>query len=315
MMPTPSASPAPSARPSDARPVTAMLVGAPKAGTTSLYRYAAQHPDIAAHEQRECSYFFSDDEYQQGYDACLSKYLPGQTKPTAAFLAKHVFTMYRDEAIDRLKQHNPGVHVFALLRNPVQRAYSSYWYARRRGWDPSPSFDRAIEWELNRAGDRADWLADRDRMHLRVGVYHPHIKNLHDAFGKDRVYAFLTDELSQNAAGLCGTIFQAMGVDPRFPPDLSREHNPAAAARSQAVARGVAGLLKSRGPIKRTIRRLIPHGLARRARHAVLGINEKPFTPPPMPDDTRRRLADYFAPHNEALGQLIGRDLSTWSDA
>ena len=149
-------------------------------------------------------------------------------------------------------------------------------------------------------------------MHLRVGVYHPHIHRLMETFGQERVHVLLNDDLARDAAALCRSIYDALGVDPTFTPDLTRAHNPAAAARSRAVARTVAGVLKSKNPVKRTIRKLIPHALARRARHALLSFNEKPFTPPPMHDDTRRRLADHFAPHNEILAQLIGRDLSSW---
>lgn len=301
------------AMPRNANPIRAMLVGAPKAGTTSLYRYAAQHRAITAHEQRECSYFFSDDEYKQGYDACLNKYFPPQAQPPAVFLAKHVFTMYRPEAVSRLKTHNPETHVFALLRDPIKRAYSSFWYSRRRGWDPAGSFEKAIEWETRCQAHDEAWLTDRDRMHMRVGIYHPHIERLIETFGQDRVHVLLTDDLARDAVGLCRAIYEAVGIDSTFTPDLTREHNPAAAARSQTVARTVAGVLKSKNPVKRTIRKFIPHALARKTRHALLSINEKPFTPPPMHDNTRRQLADYFTPHNEKLAQLIGRDLSVWS--
>jgi Sulfotransferase domain len=290
-----------------------MLVGAPKAGTTSLYRYAAQHPGIVSHDQREMTYFFSNEEYRRGYDACMGKYMPAVKQTDSVILAKHVFTMYSPDAVARLRDHNPHALIFALLRDPVRRAYSSYWYSRRRGWDTAKSFDEAIKWEMDRPGQEADWLADRDRMHLRVGIYHPYIRRLMETFGEDRVRVFLTDDLAQDAAGLCRTIYRTLVVDADFTPDLTRTHNPAATARSQTVARTVAGVLKSKGLLKRTVRRFIPHGLARRTRHALLRVNEKPFIPPPMPDDTRRNLADYFAPHNEELGKLIGRDLSAWS--
>ena len=294
--------------------VRAMLVGAPKAGTTSLYRYAVQHPGIASHKQRELTYFFSDDEYGRGYDACRDKYLPDPIPADAVFLAKLVFTMYSPDAVSRLKAHNPGAHVIALLRDPVRRAYSSYWYARRRGWDSAKSFDDAIRWEWDQPVPSDGWLDDRDRLHLHVGVYHPHIQRLRETFGVNRVHVFLTDDLAQDAAGLCRGIYEVLGAESGFVPDLSHQHNLAVAARSEVLARTMAGALKSKGPVRRTVRRFIPHGLARRARHTLLRLNEKPFTPPPMPDDTRRRLIDYFAPHNEALGQMIGRDLSAWSD-
>ncbi len=304
--------PAPNTLQRGSETIRAMLVGAPKAGTTSLYRYAVQHPNLLGHPQRELSYFFSNEEYNSGYDAATAKYFPSPTAEKALPLAKHVFTMYSPSAITRLKEHNPHTHVFALLRDPVRRAYSSFWYAKRRGWDTAKTFEQAIQWEADQTtGD--DWLTNRDRMHLHVGIYHPHINNLLDTFGKDQVHIFLTDDLASDAAKLCRSIYQATGVDPTFTPDLIQNHNTASAARSEPAARALASVLKSKNPLKRAIRKLIPHSLARRTRHALLALNEKPFTPPPMNEDTRRKLIDHFAPHNEQLAQLIGRDLSIWS--
>jgi len=292
-------------------PIRAMLVGAPKAGTTSLYRYAAQHPQLCCHPQRELSYFFCDEEYNKGYETCIIKYFAKQADDEAIPLAKHVFTMYCPDAVARLKEHSPDAHVFALLRNPVRRAYSSYWYARRRGWDTAKTFEQAIERESKHTDD--NWLEDRDRMHLHVGVYHTHIKRLIDTFSRDRVHIFLTEDLKDNAAGLCHTIFKAAGVDAGFTPDLTKDHNTASAARSESAARAIAGVLKSKNPIKRAARRLIPHSLARRTRHALLTLNEKPFTPPPMGKETEQQLLAYFTTHNEKLAELIGRDLSAWN--
>jgi len=293
------------------QPIRAMLVGAPKAGTTSLYRYAAQHPQLCCHPQRELSYFFCDEEYGKDYDACTAKYFAKLNGQQTVPLAKHVFTMYCPNAIARLKDQSPEAHVFALLRNPVRRAYSSFWYAKRRGWDAARTFEQAIERENNHTTDH--WLPDRDRMHLRVGVYYPHIKRLIETFGQDHVHIFLTEDLIDNAGSLCQTIFEASGVDPAFTPDLTKDHNTASAARSESAARAIASVLKSKNPIKRAARKLIPHSLARRTRHALLTLNEKPFTPPPMNQDTELQLLDYFAPHNEQLADLIGRDLNEWS--
>ncbi len=293
--------------------IRVMIVGAPKTGTTSLFRYAGQHPTLVSHAQREMAFFFSDDEAARGYDAASHKYFPAPTAVQTAALAKHVFTMYSPTATQRLKEHNPDAHVVALLREPAARAYSSYWYARRRGWETAKTFEQAIQWEAGQPTD--DWLPQRDRMHLHAGSYHAPIRRLFEMFGRDRVHVFLTDDLAANAAGMCRTIFEAAGVDPGFVPDLHRTHNPAAAARSEPVAQAIAGVLKSKGPIKRTLRRLIPHPLARWVRHTALSINEKPFTPPPMNEETHRRLIDHFAQHNEQLAALIGRDLSDWSRA
>ena len=107
-----------------------LVAGAPKAGSTSLLRYLSQHPGITTHSQPEMSYFVIDHEFDTGYDAALTKYFPN-AQPDSHLIAKHVHAMFSEDAEKRMLEHNPGMQLALLLRNPIQRAHSAYWYCRR----------------------------------------------------------------------------------------------------------------------------------------------------------------------------------------
>ena len=289
-----------------------VIAGAPKAGSTSLLRYLSQHPDLTTHRQPEMSYFVIDHEFDAGYDAAVSKYFPS-APPDSFLIAKHVHVMFSEDAQQRMRAHNPDLHIALLLRNPIQRAHSAYGYCRRRGWENLQTFEQALEAEPGRLAQ--GWYENRANAYLHNGVYHPHVRRLIEAFGEDHVHVFLTDDLAEGAAQMCRTLFQAAGVDPGFVPDLTHRHNAAAAARHEPLARAMARAFQSKGPIKRSIRKLLPHRVTGWVRQTMMRANEKPFTSPPMNPDTRDRLIEHFAPHNRALGELIGKDLGTWSRA
>jgi len=295
----------------DAPKLRLMIAGAPKSGSTSLLRYLEQHPGVTAHAQPEMSYFLLDHEYDLGYPQALGKYYP-DADTGGCLIAKHVHVMYSEQACARLREHNPDLHVAVLLRDPARRAYSAYWYCRRRGWESIKTFGAALDAEPKRL--EAGWFEHRANAYLYNGVYAPHIQRLHDTFGPGRVHVMLTEDLKADPAKACAGLFSAIGLDTGFTPDAVSRHNTSAAARSETLARVMARGFKTSGPIKRALRKCLPHGVTRRLRKAAMNLNERPFEAPPMDQTVRHRLVDYFTPHNEALGRLIGRDLSAWSE-
>ncbi|MYF98551.1 sulfotransferase, partial [Candidatus Poribacteria bacterium] len=131
-----------------------MIVGSQKSGTSSLLRYLAQHPEIYAHPQPEMTYFLHDHEYEKGFKSAYNKYY-SECPDNNRLIAKNVMVMCSPERIQRIYEHNPEMHLVVLLREPVARAYSAYWWARRRGWENIKSFEEALEAEDKRLKD--DW--------------------------------------------------------------------------------------------------------------------------------------------------------------
>ena len=287
-------------------PVHAALLGAPKAGTTSLYRYLVQHPALAGHPQREMTYFLVGEEFEQGHDAALAHYF-AEALPSQRTVAKHVFHLMFPECLQRMHQHHPGIRLIAVLRNPIDRAYSAYWYGRRRGWENQPTFEQALDMEDERFA--ADPWANRTELYVRTGCYAAQLQQVIEVFGRDALHVVLTEDLKRDAAAVCAACFEHLGVDPAFVPDLTRVHNTAGKARSETVAKGMARFLRSSGGLKRAARKVVPKRYRHRLRHAALAMNETEFTPPPMAQATRDRLQAAFSSPNDELRVLLGREL------
>ena len=297
-----------------------MIVGAQKAGTSSLLRYLAQHPDIHTHAQPEMPFFLQAREYGRGYDWAFAKYFAGE-KGTAAvqdkrIIAKNVMVMHSPEVLQRIYEHNPEIHLVVLLREPVARAYSAYWWARRRGWENIKTYEAALAAEATRLNE--DWFKWRQCAYQYNGIYYPHVKHLITQFGTDQVHCVLTDDLKEDAGAVCQRLFARLGIDSDFRPTIRERHNQATLPRSEKFNFLFTQFLASHNPLRRAIRKLLPDATAYKLRKAVLEWNDKPkehteSSPPPINPQTRERQIAYFKPFNAQLAQLLDRDLSSWT--
>src|SRR5580765_4385092 len=111
------------------RAIDFAIIGAQKAGTTALYEYLGAHQDVFVPAVKEVPYFVKDDVYEKGEKYLDVIYREYRGEPIVGIA--HVRLMCRPESVDRLLAHNSAMRCIAVLRDPVTRAYSSYWYARR----------------------------------------------------------------------------------------------------------------------------------------------------------------------------------------
>lgn len=288
------------------RPMDLMIVGAQKAGTTSLKEYLGQHPGVATHKQREMMYFVADPEYAQGYEAAATRYFGPGPGPEARRVAKSVGVMFLPEALERLARHSPTVRAVAVLRHPVERAYSAYWYCRKFGWEDRPSFEEGLAAEAERT--RAGTEHARHTAYVARGLYATQVQRLYERLGRERVRIVLFDDLARDPAGVCRTLFDFIEVDSGFVPQVDRRTNPGGAARSEWLARILSG-----AGLGRTARRMLPQRIAGGLKQRLRSLNEAEFSPPAIDPATRTRLLDTFAASNERLAELITRDLVAWS--
>ncbi len=286
-----------------------MIVGSQKSGTSSLLRYLAQHPEIYTHPQPEMTFFLQDHEYVRGYEWAFAKYF-SKCPENMHIIAKNVMVMCSQEIMQRIYEHNPEIHLIVLLREPVSRAYSAYWWARRRGWENIKTFEDALEVEETRLNE--NWFKWRQCAYRFNSTYYPLVKNMITQFGADQVHCVLTDELKTDANAVCQQIFKLIGVHLDFEPVVGEHHNQAAMPRSEKLGFLFTQFLASRNPLRRAIRKFVPDATAYKLRKAILDLNEKTFTPPPLNPQTGQELVQYFKPYNEQLAELLRQDLTHW---
>ena len=288
-----------------------MIVGTQKSGTSSLLRYLAQHPDIYTHPQPEMTFFLQDHEYKRRYESAFAKYF-SQCPESKKLIAKNVMVMHSPEIMQRIYEHNPEIHLVVLLREPVARAYSAYWWARRTGWENIKTFEEALAAEEARL--KEDWFKWRQCLYKFNSTYYPHINNLISMFGEEQIHCYLTDALTTGANSICQQIYAIMGVNSEFEPTVGKRFNQAAMPRSDKFGYLFTQFLASRNPLRRAIRKLVPDSAAYKFRKAILDINERPFTPPQINSNTSVELRKYFNPYNEKLSDSIKQDLTHWQN-
>ena len=129
-----------------------ILGGAQKSGTTSLHHLLSQHPAIQMPmgREQETHFFDLDDHYSQGLDWLAGRLPPG-AGTTHIGLTCPIY-LYLDYVPQRIRQYFPNVKFLFILRDPVNRAYSSYWHERKKGREKL-SFEHALQQESDRIVD------------------------------------------------------------------------------------------------------------------------------------------------------------------
>jgi hypothetical protein len=127
--------------------VNVVIAGAQKSGTTSLKEYLRKHKKVISHDQKEFGYLVRDRKYKEGYEIIFEEYFGRDVSIRNVVLAKSVSVMYIREAMKRTQKHNDEIKITAVIRDPIERAYSAYWYMRQNGWETERNLEDAIKLE------------------------------------------------------------------------------------------------------------------------------------------------------------------------
>ena len=292
----------------DAPPLDLVVVGAQKAGTTSLYRLLLDCPDINGHRTLEFPYFTWREERGPTLADEVRHRFEHPTRPGQLTAVKSSGVMYLPWAPERLHRCYPEVRTVAIVREPVSRAYSAFWYLRRVGVETLERFEDALEREAERLATNTEEAYDF--AYVDRGRYARQIEQLDEVFGRDRVLVVTLDALHADPQGTLDAVRTFAGLDPiELAPAASRDReNASATSRSRLVARAIRPPLAVR-------RRLtwIPVGVRARAKGLLQRANERPFTPPPMARATAEELLTTFREPNAALAERIGGALG-WDE-
>ena len=173
------------------------VVGAQKTGSTTVFNWLKSTGAFNAHSQPEMSFFMLKHEYELGYKKAFKDYFEdGDERPV---LAKHAMAAYDKETLLRIKSQNPEVRVIFIMRHPIERAYSAFWYARKMGWEHLKSFSEAIDAESSRL---TSYIENRNLCYLYNSRYEIHVDRIIDIFGRDRVLLLTEKDIRKGEASV-----------------------------------------------------------------------------------------------------------------
>jgi hypothetical protein len=305
------------------------IVGAPKSGTTALWTYLRTHPDIftAGKEHldsdlpaaggKEYQYFGSDLASNVDTRRTLESYMAVFAPASDERYLLDASPMYlcSELAAAEIAAFSPDARAIAVLRNPVDMMYSLHGEALFQGDEDIVDFEEALGAEDDRRqGKRIPPTCQKALWSLfyrDVARYADQVERFFDALGRDRVHVIVFDDFAADpAAAYRATLaFLDLDVDEGHLPDFT-VRNAQKSPRSQLTIR----LLRNPPPVLRTATRfLVRNQATRRAlgfRAMELNADKRPRSP--LRPELRRTLQAEVAGDVRRLGELLGRDLSSW---
>ncbi len=215
-----------------------------------------QHPKICFSGIKEVHYFSVPDLYKRGISYLHSFFKKWNNEPVLA--VADTYLMIDHEAITRIYEYNPNMNIIVILRNPVDRAYSSYNYSVNYGHHvPYTHFTDSIDMEMSVA-DEPDIAKKNNVGHFYAGKYCFHLEKWFEIFKREQFLIMTTNELKASQQLLADKLFKFLDIPP-----ISTEVK---AANVQAVPRskGLEKFLLNRDhKLRRALRWLTPGFLKR----------------------------------------------------
>jgi hypothetical protein len=287
-----------------------LVIGAQKAGTTALYHYLKQHPQIYMSPVKEPHFFSFEGEGAAGSgrnstdhitDIEAYRDLFAEVSTETAIGEASPSYIYVPQSSERIRYHVPAAKLIAILRDPADRAYSNFLYALKLGREPLTDFARALRAEDDRIlnGSGAFWH------YQRKGFYYEQLKRYFDRFDRDQIRVYLYEDLNNDAVAVMRDIFLFLGVDESYVPDVSARLNVSGVPTSRVAHAVVAGI----NVVNPLLKPLLPAQL----REVRNSIRSKVLDrPPPLPAEEREYLIDLYREDIIKLENLVHRDLSAW---
>ncbi len=284
-----------------------VCIGAMRCGTSTLWEMLSRHESIYLPKRKEL-HFFDDREgfYQRGVEAYAAHFeqarpeqIPGESTPCY---------MYYEEACERLWRTLPEARLVAILRDPVVRAWSHYWYEVRRGREYL-SAEAAFRREPARLAS-GGYEARNRYSYLGRGRYHEQLRRFERRFSREQLCVVFFEELVADPEAVMARVFRHIGVAPTEAVAEERlaSRNRGVHPRSVPLYYAIANLHKwaqaSRRLDQRLLRRL--YGTLRR-------LSLQPGVPA-LPESTRATLREAYRESDRELSLWLGRPLP-WAQA
>lgn len=280
------------------------VVGAARSGTTTLYQYLSQHPQIFLPQVKELNYF-SKVSSNQPQDYHLPKL--GKEYHTKIIQSLEVYKglyssaglgqikgdispsyLWHEETAGALKAHNPKAKIIISLRHPVERAFSHYLMAKSVGYEKSQSFQQAIHEPLSEhwgGGNR----------YLEWSDYIGPLKAYYAAFPKEQIHVMIFEQWVGDQESAFVELASFLGVEHHQLEALGDQHNQTLAYKHQGALNAL------RTPWARNfLHALMSESMRDRLKALIFGAGPSSET---LPEDLKNRLINQKI---ESLKQIEG---------
>lgn len=194
--------------------VSFVIVGAQKGGTTALYSFLDQHPDISMSVVKETNFFsYNYDDNWKQYNKYFKLFSRGRIlgEASPSYMLKH------DIVVPRMRAYNPRFKIIFILRNPIDRAYSQYKMHKSK-YNLSLSFEKCLEIAKKKEGkniiiDQEGKLSTNTiEQYLEFGRYSNQIKSFQNSFSSKQMLFLKTEDLLKDHSKSLNLIFNFLEI-------------------------------------------------------------------------------------------------------
>lgn len=290
---------------------TFLIIGAAKAGTTTVFDLLKQHPQVFLPFVKEPMFFSHDDNYCKGLDWYSQTYFKGSKLVPARGEATPHYLYWSEKTAHRIRvaYRDRDVKLVVVLRDPVTRAYSWYGNMLKDGTEPL-SFEEALEIEEARIKENYFELHRTGSMqygYFRGGCYASLLQPFLDLFPRRDFHFILQEDIIENHRAMTSDLLKFIGVDPGIDIDQVRS-NPASMPKSKALHKW----LRQPGRLKDYLKKIIPFEMRYKLKVRVMNSNLKSTKIPEMDLETKTKLKERYRNEVVKLQTIIDRDLSKW---
>lgn len=297
-----------------------LVIGAGKSGTTSIDKYLHQHPEVFVPARKEPNFFgyemVTETELRENPDdlahfrnsvTTLDQYLGifagalphqkrGETSNTY---------LYHRSAPERIHHYIPDAKLIAILRQPADRLFSRFMHLARENRTPTKNFSDCLD-------RNTIWWSRNDL--IREGFYADNLESYFRLFPRENIRVYLYEDLQREPLKVMREIYELIGVDPEFRPDVSLRYNESGLIRNRFLNK----IYGQGGWISRGLQKWFP-GLYQKLRanlslkKKMISLRRRNLEKKQMDPAIRKALTlDVYRDDILRLEKLLGRDLSHW---
>ncbi len=198
-----------------------VIIGTQRGGTTSLYRYLTAHPDIGSALRKEVHFF--DRYFEKGMNWYLANFPVRGEAPVVGEASPYY--LFHPDVPERARSVVPHAKFIALLRNPVDRAYSQYQMRVRKGLEPL-SFEDAIDKEHERlsSSDDPSSLTWRYYSYVKRGLYVDQLERWMSVFPREQFLILKSEDLYSDPERILHRTLAFLGLQPWSPENFKAHH-------------------------------------------------------------------------------------------
>lgn len=297
-----------------------LLIGAGKSGTTSIYDYLKQHPDVYLTPTKETNFFavegqtpvdpkddpegffyypwaiYNLDDYKKQYDGIKNEKIAGEVCP--AYL-------YKPNTHTNIKRYVPDVKLIAIFRNPADRLFSRWLHLVRDNRKPTDTFEEVFN------KDSIWWK--RDDL-VQEGFYFTHLKKYFEIFDKDKIKVYLMEDMKNDTKAFIKDLYQYLEIDDSFEPVTDISFNVSGIPKNKMADK----LYGTNSVIGKSMKMISPKFYnnlknSNNLKRMINKLRKKNMDKPKLSLENRKKLInEIYKDEILQLQDLINRDLRHW---